>query len=71
MVTDGESGVAVVRKSTKFVPLSVSCRWTLVCGAFGNGKATSIGACDALTFVIVSAQAIIKVEVEVEVANAS
>jgi len=54
VVTDGESGVVVVRKSSKLGPLSVSCRWTLVCGAFGNGKATSIGSCDGLGLVIAS-----------------
>lgn len=44
---DADSGVAVVRNSTKFGPLSVSWRWMSVCGAFGNGKDTSIGACGA------------------------
>lgn len=50
---EADSGVAVVRNSTKFGPLSVSWRWMFVCGAFGNGKDTSIGACGALQLVAV------------------
>jgi hypothetical protein len=51
-VEDADSGDAVVRKSSRFGPLSVSWRCMFVCGAFGNGKETSIGACDALPFAI-------------------
>jgi hypothetical protein len=49
---DVDSEVAVVRKSSRFGPLSVSWRWMFVYGAFGSGKDTSIGAYDASPFVI-------------------
>lgn len=49
---DAESGVDVVRNSVIFGPLSWRRRLMFVRGAFGNGKETSIGAYDALLFVI-------------------
>lgn len=49
------SVAAVVRKSTRFGPLMVSWRCMLVCGALGNGKATSIGACGVSSSAILAA----------------
>lgn len=40
-----DSAAAVVRKSNKFGPLSVSWRCIFVCGAFGRGNETSVSAC--------------------------
>jgi hypothetical protein len=62
---EADSGVAVVRKSSRFGPLSVSWRCMFVCGAFGSGKETSIGACDASP--LVTAAAIVGVEGECKV----
>lgn len=50
-----DSGDDVVRKRSRFGPLSVNCRWMFVCGALGSGNATSIGACDASPFISVVA----------------
>jgi hypothetical protein len=59
---DADSGVAVVRKSSRLGPLLVSWRWMLVCGALGSGKETSIGACDASPFVIAAAIVVVECE---------
>jgi hypothetical protein len=64
---DADSAVAVVRKSSRFRPLLVSCRWNFVCGAFGRGNETCIGACDALPSVKVAAIAGWRVRVKSEV----
>jgi hypothetical protein len=45
-VDDAESDVTVVRNTTRFGPLSMSCRCMLVAGALGRGNETSKGACD-------------------------
>jgi hypothetical protein len=52
---DADSELDVVRNSSKFGPLSVNWTWMLVCGAFGKGNETSIGACDASPLVRVVA----------------
>jgi hypothetical protein len=58
-----DSGDDVVRNSTRFGPLSVSCKWMFVWDALGSGKATSTGACDASVVVSASAAAIARAEV--------
>lgn len=50
---DAASGVDVVRKSVMFGPLSCSLTLMSVLGALGSGTETSIGACDASSFVAV------------------
>jgi hypothetical protein len=52
---DADSVAAVVSKSSRFGPLFVNWRCMFVCGAFGRGNETSIGACDALLFMVAAA----------------